>query len=156
VISSCTSVIYTRRVWFSPVKCHFQTHKCNLDTHVFFQHAACDFLTNQLKLSLITQLVFIAKTYAMMRSKDFLLSKIKKNKKTQQLQFFLFFFKLIWNGTTQKAVIFKILKDLTSMRVKSACIFLFSITRMLVKTARTVAHKSYSAACQIDTQIFTV
>jgi hypothetical protein len=99
VILARLSVIYTRRVCFSPVKCdfntqecHFQTHKCNLDTHVFFQHAACDFKTNQLKLSLITQLVFIAKTYAMMRSKDFLLSKIKKNKKTQQLQFFLFFF----------------------------------------------------------------
>jgi hypothetical protein len=59
---------------------------------VLLQHAAFDYETNQLKLSLITQLVFIAETYAMMRSKDFLLSKIKKIKKLNNYNFFYIFF----------------------------------------------------------------
>jgi hypothetical protein len=42
------------------------------------------------------------------------------------------------------------------MRVKSARIFLFSITCMRVKCIRTAAHKDYRTACRINTQIFTV
>jgi hypothetical protein len=42
------------------------------------------------------------------------------------------------------------------MRVDSTCIVLFLITRLHVKSTRTAAHKSYRAACRIDTQIFTV
>jgi hypothetical protein len=42
----------------------------------------------------------------------------------------------------------------TRIRVKPAHIFLFSITRMHVKSTRTAAHKSYRAVCRIDTQIY--
>jgi hypothetical protein len=64
---SVTSVIFTYKVWFLHAKrdfdtqeCHFHTHKCDLDTHecdwlrhanVLLPHAACDFKTNQLKLT---------------------------------------------------------------------------------------------------------
>jgi hypothetical protein len=40
--------------------------------------------------------------------------------------------------------------------VKSTRKVLFSNTRRRVKSTRTAAHVSYRAACQIDTQIFSV
>jgi hypothetical protein len=41
------SAIFTRKCDFDTHECHFHTHKCDLDT----QHIACDFKSNQLKLT---------------------------------------------------------------------------------------------------------
>jgi hypothetical protein len=53
-------------------------------------------------------------------------------------------------------------RALLFLSIRHACVlnqhayFSFSITHKRVKSTRTTAHKSYHAACQIDTQIFTV